>query len=67
MFITDEKLAHSVCLLLIELHLCTQEHKKALTLINCIENQFVNSKSEQKEGDKKEQKVISDKDCLFVY
>lgn len=54
----EEKLARVVCLLLIELHLCTQENKKTLTLINCIENQFVNAKLEQKGTDKKEQKVL---------
>ncbi|GLH02443.1 CCR4-NOT transcription complex subunit 10 [Gryllus bimaculatus] len=39
----EESLAHRVCLLLIELHLCTYQPEKALTLIAYIENQFVST------------------------
>ncbi|XP_067004724.1 CCR4-NOT transcription complex subunit 10 [Anabrus simplex] len=39
----EESLAHRVCLLLIELHLCTYQPEKALTLISYIENQFVST------------------------
>lgn len=39
----EETLAHRVCLLLIELHLCTYQPEKALSLILYIENQFVST------------------------
>jgi hypothetical protein len=37
----EESLAHRVCLLLIELHLCTHQPARALNLITYIETQFV--------------------------
>lgn len=49
----EESLAHRVCLLLIELHLCTQQPDKALSLIAYIENQFVSTDNATKMiGDK---------------
>lgn len=39
----EESLAHRICLLLIELHLCTYQPEKALSLIAYIENQFVST------------------------
>ncbi|XP_075216340.1 CCR4-NOT transcription complex subunit 10 [Lycorma delicatula] len=50
----EESLAHRVCLLLIELHLCTQQPEKALSLIAYIENQFVSTENATK--------MIGDKD-----
>ncbi|KAG8258722.1 CCR4-NOT transcription complex subunit 10 [Homalodisca vitripennis] len=48
-----EGLAHRVCLLLIELHLSTQQPEKALSLIAYIENQFVSTDNATKMiGDK---------------
>ncbi|RZF43999.1 hypothetical protein LSTR_LSTR007271 [Laodelphax striatellus] len=41
----EESLAHRVCLLLIELHLCTQQPDKALALITYVENQFVSTEN----------------------
>ncbi|KAF7414967.1 hypothetical protein HZH68_003456 [Vespula germanica] len=51
----EENLAHKVCLLLIELHIITEQPDAALSLINYIESQFIstdNSKiaSVDKEG-----------------
>ncbi|KAG8254016.1 CCR4-NOT transcription complex subunit 10 [Homalodisca vitripennis] len=49
----EEGLAHRVCLLLIELHLSTQQPEKALSLIAYIENQFVSTDNATKMiGDK---------------
>ena len=39
--VSEESLAHRVCLLLIELHLCMYQPDKILALIAYIENQFV--------------------------
>lgn len=44
----EESLAHRVCLLLIELHLCTGQPEKALSLITYIENQFVSTENATK-------------------
>lgn len=44
----EESLAHRVCLLLIELHLCTCQPEKALSLISYIENQFVSTENATK-------------------
>lgn len=44
-FILDDCLSHRVCLLLIELHIATFQPKKALNLINYIENQIINANS----------------------
>jgi CCR4-NOT transcription complex subunit 10 len=40
-FVSEESLAHRVCLLLIELQLSMYQPDKALALIAYIENQFV--------------------------
>jgi len=40
-FVSEESLAHRVCLLLIELQLCMYQPDKTLALIAYIENQFV--------------------------
>lgn len=45
---SEESLAHRVCLLLIELHLCTGQPEKALSLITYIENQFVSTENATK-------------------
>ncbi|XP_054277600.1 CCR4-NOT transcription complex subunit 10 [Macrosteles quadrilineatus] len=50
----EEGLAHRVCLLLIELHLSTQQPDQALSLIAYIENQFVSTENATK--------MIGDKD-----
>lgn len=42
---SEESLAHRVCLLLVELHLCTFQLEKALSLIAYIENQFVSTET----------------------
>ncbi|XP_049815673.1 CCR4-NOT transcription complex subunit 10 [Schistocerca nitens] len=63
----EESLAHRVCLLVVELHLCTYQPEKALTLIAYIENQFVStdtvisSEKEIKplEKEHKEKKAVS--------
>ena len=39
--VSEESLAHRVCLLLIELQLCMYQPDKTLALIAYIENQFV--------------------------
>lgn len=39
--VSEESLAHRVCLLLIELQLCMYQPEKTLALIAYIENQFV--------------------------
>uniref|UniRef100_A0A8D8VMR5 CCR4-NOT transcription complex subunit 10 n=2 Tax=Cacopsylla melanoneura TaxID=428564 RepID=A0A8D8VMR5_9HEMI len=44
----EESLAHRVCLLLVELHLCTCQPEKALSLISYIENQFVSTENATK-------------------
>ena len=54
-FLLEESLAHKVCLLLIELHIVTEQPDAALSLINYIESQLIstdNSKisSVDKEG-----------------
>lgn len=48
----EENLAKKVCLLLIELYIVTQQQTKALTLIQCIENQFVNNETKPNKSDK---------------
>lgn len=60
----EENLAKKVCLLLIELYIVTQQQTKALTLIQCIENQFVNNetkpnKSDKNKIDNKEKVILS--------
>lgn len=42
-FILEESLAHKVCLLLIELHIVTDQLDAALSLINYIESQLVST------------------------
>jgi hypothetical protein len=54
LLVTEEGLAHRVCLLLIELHLSTQQPDQALSLIAYIENQFVSTENATK--------MIGDKD-----
>lgn len=41
--ILEESLAHKVCLLLIELHVVTNQPDAALSLLNYIESQFVST------------------------
>uniref|UniRef100_A0A1B6E480 CCR4-NOT transcription complex subunit 10 n=1 Tax=Clastoptera arizonana TaxID=38151 RepID=A0A1B6E480_9HEMI len=54
----EESLAHRVCLLLIELHLCTQQPDKTLSLIAYIENQFVSTDNATKMIGDKEMKTL---------
>ncbi|XP_048509069.1 CCR4-NOT transcription complex subunit 10 isoform X2 [Athalia rosae] len=42
-FLKEESLAHKVCLLLIELHIVTNQPDVALSLLNYIESQFVST------------------------
>lgn len=41
--ISEESLAHKVCLLLIELHIVTEQTDAALSLINYIESQLIST------------------------
>lgn len=56
--VSEEGLAHRVCLLLIELHLSTQQPDKALSLIAYIENQFVSTENATKMIGDKELKTL---------
>lgn len=40
-FVSEESLAHCVCLLLLELQLCMHQPDKTLALVTYVENQFV--------------------------
>lgn len=44
-FLTEESLAHKVCLLLIELYLVTEQPDSALSILNYVESQFISMDS----------------------
>lgn len=45
LFVTEESLAHRVCLLIVQLHIDTNKPKEALKLITYIESQFVSTEN----------------------